>query len=375
MNKIIYIILIINIIINIIVSIIGLVIYKDIKCNSRPSKIKRIYTNISAGCDHSLALTDDGQIFGWGNNENDQINISSSDLPSGSTKWIAISAGNFYSLGLSDNGQIIGWGINISGQLNIPSLPSGATKWIAISTGMFHSLGLTDDGQIIQWGDINAINMQGNTDLEKTKIPSLPSGATKWVAIKACYICSLGLTDDGQIKGWGSNSYKQITIPFLFGGEKWVSMSGNMYHVLGLTNNGTLLCWGNQSTNVIPAPNLQSGEKWVSFSAGFNYSVGSTNYGRLIEWGFDNIIRNTTSSFMYGSPNWIGTSAGFFNSFGLLDNRIFGWDINSSNIAFPSLPAGRKWIAISTLYSHVLVLTDDGQIKGWGSNYFKQIPQ
>ena len=90
---------------------------------------------IAAGFEHSLALTAEGRVVGWGNNFSGQTNI-----PSGLTNVVAIAAGYGHSLALTAEGRVVGWGNNDYGQTNIPS---GLSNVMAIAAGYFHSLALT----------------------------------------------------------------------------------------------------------------------------------------------------------------------------------------------------------------------------------------
>jgi alpha-tubulin suppressor-like RCC1 family protein len=94
------------------------------------------YSNIvsvSAGGGHSLALTKEGLVIGWGDNNAGQATGNANPVaPYQSTGFVAISgraltnivavsAGNGYSLALSKDGRVIGWGGNRWGTTDIPS--------------------------------------------------------------------------------------------------------------------------------------------------------------------------------------------------------------------------------------------------------------
>ena len=80
---------------------------------------------IAAGGRHNLALKADGTVIGWGDNGSGQISI-----PAGLSNVVAIAAGGYetydangaitavfsYSLALADNGTIYGWGYNGHGE-------------------------------------------------------------------------------------------------------------------------------------------------------------------------------------------------------------------------------------------------------------------
>jgi alpha-tubulin suppressor-like RCC1 family protein len=74
-----------------------------------------IRARISAGDYHSLALTEDGKVFGWGSNNYGQLNI-----PNNLPRIVDIACGNYHSLALSEDGKVFAWGNNKFGQLNVP---------------------------------------------------------------------------------------------------------------------------------------------------------------------------------------------------------------------------------------------------------------
>jgi alpha-tubulin suppressor-like RCC1 family protein len=62
---------------------------------------------------------------------------------------VAISAGDHHSLALTQDGTIVGWGWGyIRGGLEPPQ----GSNFVAISAGS-HSLALTDDERVVGWGD------------------------------------------------------------------------------------------------------------------------------------------------------------------------------------------------------------------------------
>ena len=78
---------------------------------------------VSAGDDHSMALTRDGKVYAWGRNEAGQLgdgtreNRSTPVAVPGLEDVISISAGCGYSLALTRDGQVFAWGSNEGGQL------------------------------------------------------------------------------------------------------------------------------------------------------------------------------------------------------------------------------------------------------------------
>ena len=63
-------------------------------------------------------------------------------------KASAISAGWEHSLALTPEGEVLAWGLNSSGECNVPK----DLKAIAVSAGKGCSMALRADGSIVVWG-------------------------------------------------------------------------------------------------------------------------------------------------------------------------------------------------------------------------------
>jgi hypothetical protein len=116
-----------------------------------------------------------------------------------------IGAGNNFSVALTNNGRVIAWGNNDYGQSTVPV---SATNQIAqIAVGDQHVLALRQDGQVISWGRNN---------LNQTQLPSIclntDSPCTQFykfndvVAITAYRSISVAISRSGAIYMWGQRS-------------------------------------------------------------------------------------------------------------------------------------------------------------------------
>jgi len=133
-------------------------------------------TRIAAGSAHSLALTADGQLYTWGNNAESQLGDGGTmqhsrpvavALPrkSTATGWAQVAAGASHTLALTTDGQLYGWGCNKAGQLarlngncfarpvaiDLPAKALPGT-WARIAAGQAHSLAVMADGRRYTWG-------------------------------------------------------------------------------------------------------------------------------------------------------------------------------------------------------------------------------
>ena len=154
---------------------------------------------VAAGGLHSLALTSTGQVMAWGfglqgelgngtsnNNSDTPVMVT---LPPGTTVR-QLSAGCEHTLALTSTGQVLAWGFNLDGELGNDStqdsdvpvmaqLPQGTTA-TEVSAGCFHSLALTSTGQVLAWGR-NDDGELGNASTVSSGVPvqvNLPAGVT-----------------------------------------------------------------------------------------------------------------------------------------------------------------------------------------------------
>jgi alpha-tubulin suppressor-like RCC1 family protein len=134
-------------------------------------KVKKVIQIASYGF-HTLVLTNEGHVYAWGANESGQCGMDQcvgvefpkmvivEDL---NTKVVSIGCGTLFSMVVLNNGNIYGWGDNNFGQLGlgmktrfetkprlIESLEEITIKKIAC--GMGHVIALSNNGTIYSWG-------------------------------------------------------------------------------------------------------------------------------------------------------------------------------------------------------------------------------
>ncbi|XP_030644119.1 probable E3 ubiquitin-protein ligase HERC3 [Chanos chanos] len=131
----------------------------------------RKVTQVACGDQHSMALTNDGQLFTWGQNSSGQLGLGKDEPSTQSPKLLSslsgiplvqISAGGDHSFALSLSGAVFGWGKNNAGQLglgdntdrNAPANVSSLNfkKTIFISCGEEHTVTLTEGGLVFTFG-------------------------------------------------------------------------------------------------------------------------------------------------------------------------------------------------------------------------------
>ncbi len=178
--------------------------------------------SIAGGSSHTLALTENGTVSTWGDNQNGQTNV-----PPGLSDVVAIAGGGFHSLALRSDGTVVAWGRSMEGQT---SVPSSASNIVAIAGGRYHSLALTSGGEVLAWG----YNFYGQT--------TIPSGLSGVVGIGAGAYHSVAMKSDGTVIAWGENNFGQADVPP--GLTEVIAISVNSYHTLALLQDGTVVAWG-----------------------------------------------------------------------------------------------------------------------------------
>jgi alpha-tubulin suppressor-like RCC1 family protein len=127
-----------------------------------------------AGDSHNVALSNDGLLFVWGQNNRGQLGIGNppafSITPTPGPNFdddvvVAIAAGDDHTLALTRNGSLYAWGWDTNGQLgngsggpiqsNLPVLVD-LDEVIAIAVGGDHSLAVTADLRVWAWGPMAA---------------------------------------------------------------------------------------------------------------------------------------------------------------------------------------------------------------------------
>lgn len=153
-----------------------------------------------------LALSDQGEIFLWGESTNNQLN---STVPSG-VKVAEIASGRDYFVVLGENKEVYGWGGNHFGQLDFPQ----TTDISRIFIDFYQNYALTTGSRIVSWG--NEGFLLGSDDFGRDMLTRLLHGGriTMTVGAVAVLISSaIGLLI-GLIAGFYGKRIDNILMRF-----------------------------------------------------------------------------------------------------------------------------------------------------------------
>ena len=220
---------------------------------------------IAAGPQHSLAVTEDGTVWGWGSNSggqltgDDSISFSATPIevmslnPTGVVD-MAVAAGQYHSVALDSWGNVFVWGDVEYDALGDEHPPPEITEPIelevydvtAIASGAFHSFAVKADGTLWAWGD-NVFGQRGTNGGDKQTPMQVP-GFDEVTAIAAHTHTSLALEADGDVWTWGEDGYgplrehdSPVRVSEVFNA---IGIAAGGGHSLVLTGGGDVLAWG-----------------------------------------------------------------------------------------------------------------------------------
>ncbi|CAA0839604.1 Regulator of chromosome condensation (RCC1) family protein [Striga hermonthica] len=145
----------------------------DIKQISTPVRVQGLdnVKVIAVGAFHNLALLDDGTVMAWGNNEYGQLGTGDTQPRSqpiavqglSDLKMVDIAAGGWHSTAMTDDGEVYGWGRGEHGRLGFGDDKSSkmvpqkvqllvGEEIVQVSCGGTHSVALTRDGRMYSFG-------------------------------------------------------------------------------------------------------------------------------------------------------------------------------------------------------------------------------
>lgn len=187
----------------------------------------KTFCEISAGRQHTVAISASGRLWAWGYNNRGQLgdnSIVSKNTPvsvTGATKTFCyINCGNQYTLGIDKNGKAWGWGYNNYGQLGDNSITSrltpvaigGAAKtFCQLQSSRYFSAGIDKNGRVWTWGYNNLGQLGDNTTVSK-RTPVSVVGAVKTFCQISTSVEGFAIALDkyGIAWAWGGNTYGQL---------------------------------------------------------------------------------------------------------------------------------------------------------------------
>lgn len=229
---------------------------------------------ISCGWDFSMAVTDCGQLFVWGNNSFTQLGLSKSITCTGipsllqvsqklATGFKEVSCGLRHTAMITKDDGVIVAGTGSKGQLglgdnynddnylSISKLPN-VEDVKSVACGENHSVALRSDGTVFCWGDNKFGQLGQEITVPSSFVPIEVLNHEGLAKVYAGWTHTAALTDKGEVYNWGRNHYGQLGCerehshkpelnPLL---KNIGQLSLGSEHNLAVTNDGKLFTWG-----------------------------------------------------------------------------------------------------------------------------------
>ncbi|XP_008307294.1 RCC1 and BTB domain-containing protein 2 isoform X1 [Cynoglossus semilaevis] len=194
---------------------------------------KRV-TEVACGSHHTIALTTDGEVYAWGYNNSGQVGSGSTanqPTPRRVSSCIQnkvvvnVACGQLCSMAVLDNGEIYGWGYNCNGQLGLGNNGNQQTPCriaalqginiVQVACGYAHTLALTDEGAVYAWG-ANSYGQLGTGNKSNQALPTqINIDKERMVEVAAFHTShtSASKTQSGQVLMWGQCRGQAVASP------------------------------------------------------------------------------------------------------------------------------------------------------------------
>uniref|UniRef100_A0A6Q2ZKW2 HECT domain-containing protein n=1 Tax=Esox lucius TaxID=8010 RepID=A0A6Q2ZKW2_ESOLU len=330
-------------------------------------------SQIMCGNQHCIALSKDGQLFTWGQNSNGQLGLGKgepstlSPQPLKSLSGIPlaqITAGGDHSFALSLSGAVFGWGKNNTGQLGLNDeqdrpVPCHikflrSQKVVYISCGDEHTAALTKDGGLFTFGDGSRGQLGHDSihneplprrvqELMGTEVSQIACGSHHTLAFvpSSGLVYAFGCNTSGQL-GTGTRGDAKSPIPVkscLTG-----CLSGSPRHMSNRCAITKINCGGDHNFLLYTDNEVSSTAPEDFRVTNISKSISLINYDRLNTWRMK-LLDNTDSTITKDIIVLLSSTACWNASF--LDEsddghfktnpKVPGIDLNSVRLLFETL--------------------------------------
>jgi len=375
---------------------------------------------LSLGENHTLALHENGTVWGWGANSQGQLANAGGPTPTqvmDVSDVVKVSAGSDHSLVVKADGSIWAWGDNDQGQLgdgtktdyrDYPVQVTSISSVIVVAAGYNHSIALKSDGTVWAWGN-NARGQLGDGGFAESSFPVQVVGLTNVISIAAGRYCSIALKTDGTVWAWGENGSGQLgtgnlsdsNVPVQVLVSNIVAISCNRYHSLAIDSSGNIFGWGDNYSGQLGDGTLDDRSTPIQVSgltnvvevdAGYYHSMARLADNTVFSWGSNSFgelgdgtdIASLVPTIVPGLTGCGAIFAGEHYSGALKnDGSVWMWGQNSSgqmgtgqtSVQFTPKQLGTisDVSDVAAGYNHSIALKSDGTVWAWGNNFYGQL--
>ena len=361
-----------------------------------------VWKSVTAGDATSYGIRSDGSLWSWGWNEKGQSGNGVSErtatptLADGNRVWKKTVGGKAYGFFLAEDGSLWAAGTATNGvqgtndgvDHKVLTRIGTDNDWADMAFSRFwgySAFAIKTNGTLWSWGE----NSAGQLGIGNTQAQTLPVQVgtdTDWKQVAAGVSSVLALKTDGSLWGWGLNMNGELfgyegrqSSPVRLGSETdWEKVLVIEFRAYAVKKDGTLWAWGDNSRNllgfntpteeestsegnpveVVTEPQITKPTQ-VTAVEGEVLAVSGCENTLSVATGTDGIIEKV---WMFGSnaDGALGDGKGLGN--GNKDIPFATVPVN------PSLKSSLKFTSMSSGQNYTMMLTNDGDIWGWGCN-------
>src|SRR5436190_1581415 len=236
-----------------------------------------VFFQMSAGLDHTCAVTPDHRAFCWGGNTSGQLG-DGTNRPhltpvgvSGGLEFRQVTAGAFNSCGVTTEDVAYCWGTNGDGPLgdgtrtmrSTPVPVAGGHRFRRVESNGLHSCGVTDPDNLAYCWGLNDDGQLGDGTRTTRLRPVLVSSTLHWRQVTVGFVHTCGVTIDFHAYCWGKNTNGELgdgttttrfTPVAVVGGLDFGQLTAGASFTCGKTLTNEAYCWGGN-----PAGSLGNG--------------------------------------------------------------------------------------------------------------------
>lgn len=222
---------------------------------------------VCASGNHTIALKTDGTLWSWGSNYYGALGlgVNSSQMYSAipvqigqDSDWETISTSYSHTLAIKENGSLWGWGVNTHGEIgtgeNVTSYPapvqiSQTYDWRSVALGDApSSSAIKNDGTLWTWGR-NLDGQLGQGSYDDVSVPTQVGTATDWATVALGGAVTRAIKTDGTLWAWGNNylgsfgdgTNVSTTVPVQIGSDAdWETVEINNEYTLAQKSDASL---------------------------------------------------------------------------------------------------------------------------------------
>ena len=295
------------------------------KKQTEPTKITRKIPlkvkEISAACDSSSAIDEQGRIWMWGYNYKGRLgvgtdsNILSPQFIETETRFKEINLGENISMAQDEENNLWAWGRNNNGQLGdgttnditTPTKTNYGINFSKISIGNNSNIALDENKNIWTWGNNNNYQLGDSIKNEKlvpTKVETVKNVNFKDVSAGG-FNFNIAIDEDGYLWGTGSNSFGQLgnggnstvtKFTKISTQTKFKKIVAGFTHTLAIDEENNLWSWGKNAYGQLgdgtteernTMKKITSGTEFKDIYAGFGQSYAIDVQGNIWAWGYN----------------------------------------------------------------------------------------